>query len=84
MKLSEFYKSTIIEVRADFGFSDFNCDHEELTIKIGITPDEIYRKGNEVKLKTGKKRNIINNGWYISSHSKSKDINEHLRYLLRN
>lgn len=82
MALSDFHKSTIIEVQSYFGFSEFECDPDEITNLLGIKPDRVMRKGEVRKLKNDKE--IINafSSWSIESGSNSKDINIHLRELL--
>lgn len=81
MALSEFYESTIIEVRADFGFGSFDCDPREITATLGIDPDEVRYKGQERTTRTGHVIKSPMNSWSLSSRSKSKDINAHLREL---
>ena len=83
MALSEFYKSTIIEANASFGYSNFSCDPDEITRVLGITPDEIMRKGEEWTTSTGKIRTRPFNSWHIASKSTSKDVNVHIRNLLK-
>ena len=51
MALSKFYKSTIIEANASFGYSNFACDPDEITRVLGIIPDEIMRKGEDGPLR---------------------------------
>ena len=83
MALSEFYESTIIEAKASFGYSNFACDPDEITRVLGITPDEIMRKGEEWTTPTGKIRARPFNSWGIISKASSKDVNVHLRGLLK-
>ena len=82
MELSDFYKSTIIEVRADFGFDEFDCDPDEITRKLGLSPDDQVRKGDQIHLRSGKTRIAVKSNWSISSNSESKNINDHIRQLL--
>lgn len=82
MALSEFYESTIIEVKATFGFSYFECDHSEISKGLGIAPDGIVRKGGKWVTKSGKAMTRLWNSWWIESRATSKDVNVHLRELL--
>jgi hypothetical protein len=82
MALSEFYESTIIEAKASFGYSNFECDPDTITRTLGITPDGTMRKEEEHLLATGKIFVRPFNSWYITSRSTSKDVNVHLRELL--
>jgi len=84
MAISDFHASTIIKVRVYFGFDQFECDPSEISIALGIKPDEVRRKGEKRKLRNGKEMKMENraNSWGIESKSDSKDINDHLRELL--
>jgi uncharacterized protein DUF4279 len=82
MALSEFYESTIIEAKASFGYSNFECDPDTITRTLGITPDETMRKGEEYVTRSGKTAVRPFNSWGITSRSTSKDVNIHLRELL--
>ena len=82
MALSEFYESTIIEVRAYFGFDSFDCHPSEISTTLGVEADYFQLKDS---LRTLKNRKTITNhfsSWSIESKSASKDINIHLRQLL--
>jgi hypothetical protein len=83
MTLSESYKSTIIEVKACFGIEGFSEDPDKITEALNINPVEIRRKGEIKKLRNGHEIEIKENQWSIESTSKSKDINDHLRELLK-
>ncbi|MCV6606565.1 MAG: DUF4279 domain-containing protein [Porticoccaceae bacterium] len=83
MSLSDFHKSTIIEVRAYFGFTYFECDPEEITATLGVRPDIVMRKGEVRTLKSGKKITNAFSSWSIQSCNNSKDVNDHLRELLQ-
>lgn len=83
MEYSNFYLNTIIKVSADFGFSDFETHPDSITEKLGIQPDNFMVKGVTRLMRTGKKFTNPFNSWSISSNSESKDINEHVRELLR-
>lgn len=82
MSISDTYKSTIIEVKAYFGFDDFECDPDEITKSLGIEPDSVMRKGEIRTLRNGKEIANTKSSWSIESNSDSKDINIHLRELL--
>ena len=82
MAISEFHASTIIKVRAYFGFGGFECDPSEISRALRIEPDEILRKGSKKFLRNGNEMEVLRNSWGIESKSISKDINEHLRELL--
>jgi uncharacterized protein DUF4279 len=82
MTISEFHESTIIEVKAYFGFDHFECSPDEITKALSISPDGIKIKGKKRKLKSGHEMDIFFNSWSIESKIDSKDINEHLRELL--
>ena len=80
--LSEFYESTIVEAKATFSFSDFECDPSEITKSLGITPDRVMRKGEKWIAVSGQTMVRPFNSWSIKSRSTSKDVNVHLRELL--
>lgn len=82
MALSESYESTILEGKATFGFSNFECDPSEITKILRITPDGVMRKGEVWVTKSGKALARPFNSWWIESRSTSKDVNIHLRELL--
>ena len=83
MAISDCFASTIIKVRASFGFSGFECLPEEITSTLGITPDEIRTKGERRKALKGTREILVHeSSWTISSRSDSKDVNDHLRMLL--
>jgi hypothetical protein len=81
MAISDFHASTIVEVRAYFGFDEFACDPDEITSALGIAPDEVRRKGEIRKLRGGREVRCPSNDWSIQSRSGSKDVNEHIREL---
>jgi hypothetical protein len=83
MALSEFYASTILKASASFGFTEFVCDPDEITRALGIAPDEVDRKGARRTIRGGRELDIPFSFWSIRSEGGSKDINEHLRMLLR-
>jgi len=82
VSLSEFHLSTIVKTNADFSFTGFACRPEHITDRIGVEPDEVRVKGDKWLSRDGRERVVPTSGWFISSTSQSKDINEHLRELL--
>ena len=82
MALSELYESTIEEVRAYFGFSEFVCDPQEITDTLEMSPDEVQRKGERRVLRNGHSIDASFHSWSIESECNSKDVNVHLRQLL--
>jgi len=82
MALSEQYESTIVEVRAYFGFDNFDCDPDVITEALGLQPSEGRRKGCKRTLQSGREITNVISSWTIESISESKDINVHLRELL--
>lgn len=83
MALSEFYESTIIKVEANFGFSNFTCTPDEITVRVGIEPDETRTKGDQKSILDGRRTIVVPfSSWSILSRCTSKDVNDHLRELL--
>lgn len=82
MAISGLHASTVVNVRAYFGFDRFDCDPDVITRFLEIQPDEVGRKG-AVKI-TGSNREVRwpFNTWSIVSRIESKDVNEHLRELI--
>jgi len=83
MALSDLYASTILKVRASFGFFNFSCDPDEITRAFAVEPDRLDRKGEIRKLPKGRERIVDIQCWSISSDLDSKDVNEHVRQILR-
>jgi Domain of unknown function (DUF4279) len=83
MALSEYYASTILKVSASFGFAGFDCDPDDITQAFGITPDGVHRKGERRMGRGGREFDTAFSSWAIVSTDDSKDVNEHLRELLR-
>jgi hypothetical protein len=83
MAISESYASTVILVRAYFGFSEFACDPDEITQALRIPPDEIRRKGELRTLPGGRELRVPFNCWTLNSQVDSKDVNDHVRDLLQ-
>jgi hypothetical protein len=82
MAISDFYASTIIEVRAYFGFDHFDCDPLDISSALQIEAGEIRRIGEKRCLPNGHEMKNPFNSWSIESEGLSKDINDHLRQLL--
>ena len=83
MALSESYESTIVKVGAHFGFSDFTCSPNEITVRIGMDPDKTRTKGDQKSILEGRRTMVVPfSAWTISSRCESKDVNDHLRELL--
>jgi hypothetical protein len=82
MAISDFHASTIIKVRAYFGFHQFACDPDEITRALGVAPDEVGRKGEIRAVRGGREIRRLWNDWTIESRSDSKDVNDHIRELL--
>jgi hypothetical protein len=82
MAISEFYASTILRVRATFGFCEFDCDPDDITRALRITPDDVRRKGEVRRLSSGRDFITPFNDWTIKSRGNSKDVNDHLRELV--
>jgi hypothetical protein len=83
MGLSEFYASTILGVSASFGFAGFDGDPDDITRAFGVPPDDVRRKGERRIGRGGREFDTPFNSWTIVSAVQSKDVNEHLRGLLR-
>jgi hypothetical protein len=80
--LSEFHESTIIDVKAAFGFSEFECPLDRITEAMGLEPDSAFEKGETFALPDGKSGERAISHWSISSVTTSQDVNVHLRELL--
>ena len=78
MSLDEQFAATIIKVEASFGFCQFRCAPEVISIALEIEPDEVLREG---QLSAGQRIASAFNSWSIQSRSSSKDVNDHLRDL---
>ena len=83
MAIDEFYASTILKVSVSFGFAGFDVDPDEITQVFGIPPDEVRRKGERRMLHNGREFDTPFSSWTIVSADDSKDVNDHLRGLLR-
>lgn len=83
MAITEFYASTILKVSVSFGFAGFDGDPDEITRVFGIPPDEVRRKGERRMLHNGREFDTPFSSWTIVSADDSKDVNDHLRGLLR-
>jgi hypothetical protein len=82
MAISDFHASTIVKVRAYFGFDSFECDPDAITRFTGIQPDEVGRKGAVKAVRAGREIRWPFNSWSLGSRRESKDVNEHLRELI--
>ncbi len=82
MAISDFHASTIVKVRAYFGFSEFACDPDEITKALGVVPDEVGRKGAIRAVMGDREFPWLWNDWSLLSRTESKDVNDHLRELL--
>jgi hypothetical protein len=82
MAISDFYASTVVEVRAHFGFARFDCDPDEITRFLGVQPDELGRTGATKLVRSGREIRWPFNSWSLRSTIESKDVNEHVRELL--
>jgi hypothetical protein len=82
MAISDFHASTIVRVRAYFGFDSFECDPDAITRFIGIQPDEVGLKGAVKTVRGVREIRWPFNSWSLASRRESKDVNEHLRELI--
>lgn len=81
MAISDFNASTIVKVRAYFGFANFECDPDAITRFMGMQPDEVGLKG-AVKTVGGREISRACSTWSLASRLDSKDVNQHLRELI--
>jgi len=85
MEISELHAYHIRKVEASFWISGQNLIPEQVTEAVGIQPDFSGNKGDEKRNKLGKVMGTHSESfWVLSTEGKvkSKDINDHLRYLL--
>jgi hypothetical protein len=68
-------------VKAHFGFDSFVCHPDEITRTLGITPDDVRRKGELRLTRNGREFRCPLSAWSIESRSDSKDVNDHFREL---
>jgi hypothetical protein len=83
MALDAQFAESIKQVEVTFGFSHFDCDPEDITSGLGITPDEVRRRGEQLPARGGRFVTVPFNAWSISSKTKSKDVNDHCREVLK-
>src|SRR4051812_44865738 len=82
MAISDFHGSTIVKVRAYFGFDSFGCDPDTITRFMGMQPDQVGVKGAVKTVRAGREIPWPFNMWSLISCVESKDVNEHLRELI--
>jgi hypothetical protein len=85
MGISELHASHIRKVEVNFIISGHTLNSEAVTQTIGIQPDHFGCAGDEKKNFLGQTIGTNSEGfWALSTKNKvvSKDINDHLRYLL--
>src|SRR5437660_8112890 len=86
MALNPEFAATIKEVEVSFGFGNFDCDPESISAGLGITADELRRRGEQRTSKTAtgdRVHTVPFSTWSISSSSGSKDVNDHFREILK-
>src|SRR5690606_20286953 len=81
--ISDFHASTIVRVHVSFQFSGFKCDPATISVALGFSPDRVIAEGELRTLRNGVEVKNLQNQWAIESTSESKDVNEHVRQLLR-
>ncbi len=82
MALSPQFADSVQKVSVTFGFANFDCDPEVITAALGIIPDEVRRRGDQISVRSGKLFKVPFSTWSISSRVASKDVNDHFRELL--
>jgi hypothetical protein len=83
MALAPQFAESIKKVRVTFGFAQFDCDTAAITTAVGIVPDEVRRKGEQIPVRGGRLLTVPFSTWSISSSTDSKDVNDHCRELLK-
>jgi len=64
-----------------FQLIDFECDPEEITARVGITPTETWRIGDFVTKKRAMRHE--SNGWQLDSQlEKTAELNAHIESIL--
>ena len=84
--ISEYHASHIVRVKVDFLVSSYDLDPTAITHLIGLNPDKSAKRGDERKNYKGDLIGPHEEGfWLLSSSGKvtSKDINDHIRGLLK-
>ena len=71
---------TYAELRIYSGF----MDPETVTNQLGVAPTSLQKKGERRVNSLGRTREVILNGWFLSSESEvsSRDLRQHLDWLL--
>ena len=83
MALAPQFEESIKEVEVTFGFDQFECDPKDITAALGIAPDEVRRRGQQIPGRGGRVHTVLCNSWSITSRSESKDVNDHCREVLK-
>ena len=83
MALNPEFAATIRKVRVTFGFGQFDCDPSDITTTLGITPDEVRRRGERIWVDPGRTITAPFSSWSLSSSTDSKDVNDHCREVLK-
>ncbi|GDX94596.1 hypothetical protein LBMAG47_02590 [Planctomycetia bacterium] len=87
MVISELHASHIRKVEVSFCLLVPDLDPDAVTARIGLSPDEAHRRGDERRHKrSGEVLGLYREGlWAVGSlpHVDSKDINDHFRWVLR-
>jgi hypothetical protein len=86
MTISELHASHICKVEVSFCLMGPDLDPEAVTARLGISPDETMRRGDERRHKrSGAVLGLYHEGlWALGSLPRvnSKDINDHFRWVL--
>jgi hypothetical protein len=71
--------------RVTFILDGFDCDPDEVSLDLSITPTKIHRKGDAVRGPSGEAIRIEkHNRWLLGTADVlSKDLNEHFKWLFR-
>ena len=86
MSLNPLHASRIREVAVYFDSTAPDLNPDVVTQNLGVTPDRSARRGDKRQNVKGQPLQPHEEGWWqISSRgqTESKDVNKHLRYLLR-
>ena len=86
MPISELHASHIRKVAVSFCLLGRDLDPDAVTARLGLTPDDIQRRGDERRNKrSGALLGVYSEGlWALGSlpHVDSKDVNDHFRWVL--
>ena len=84
MAISELHASHIRKVEVSFCLSGPDLDPDAVTVRLGLRPDEIQRRGAErLQKRSGVVLGLYHEGmWALGSLPRvdSKDINDHFRW----